>query len=288
MTCWTRPVARSQTSTTIAMAGSVCTRAGSVAQGPVRIQNAPSSYRYQVGRTVGPLAATRAVSGWARKASTSKGGGCVTGSFSDPSRPVASRIAGGHHLARRTRVRSRSNLARSYSWRYRSGDPAVGRCRAAHGRAAGNQRLLARGAAHLVHAGGRYPAHAGRVGAPLLLPTGTAVGDVALVDVAGNLGGRHRVIAERGSGGPLGHRPARGLLRGRLLVAGQLQQSLHRAGRGAAQRLSGPGGAGDGGDAVVGGQPGDQTGQESRSAGPEPHLGWLPDGDRPRKEGGKI
>jgi len=66
--------------------------------------------------------ATRAVSGWARKASTSKGGGCVTGSFSDPSRPVASRIAGGHHLARKTRARSRSNLARSYSWRYRSGD----------------------------------------------------------------------------------------------------------------------------------------------------------------------
>jgi integrase len=60
MTYWTRPVARSQTSITIAMAGSACTRAGSVAQGPVRIQNAPSSHRYQVGRTVGPLVATRA------------------------------------------------------------------------------------------------------------------------------------------------------------------------------------------------------------------------------------
>jgi hypothetical protein len=105
---------------------------GQRGQGPVRIQDAPSSHRYQVGRTVGPLVVTRAVSGWARKASTSKGGGCVTGSFPDPSRPVASRIAGGHHLARRTRVRSRSNLARSYSWRYRSGDPAAGRCRAAH------------------------------------------------------------------------------------------------------------------------------------------------------------
>jgi hypothetical protein len=34
---------------------------------------------------------------------------------------------------------------------------AAGRCRAAHARAAGNQRLLARGAAHLVHAGGRHP-----------------------------------------------------------------------------------------------------------------------------------
>jgi hypothetical protein len=32
-------------------------------------------------------------------------------------------------------------------------------------------------------------------------------------------GGHHRVIAERGGGGPLRHRPARGLLRGRLLVA---------------------------------------------------------------------
>jgi hypothetical protein len=61
-------------------------------------------------------------------------------------------------------------LARSYSWRYRSGDPAAGRWRAAHARGAGNQRLL-------------------------------ALGDVALVDVAGNLGGHHRVIAQRGSGG---------------------------------------------------------------------------------------
>ena len=68
-------MARSQTSTTIAI-GSACTRLGSVAQGPVRIQNAPSSHRYQVGRTVGPLVATRAVRGWARKAAMSKGGGC--------------------------------------------------------------------------------------------------------------------------------------------------------------------------------------------------------------------
>ena len=59
----------------------------------------------------------------------------------------------------------------------------------------------------------------------------------------------------------------RGLLRGRLLVAGHLQQSLHRAGRCAAQRLPPPGGAGDGGAAIVGGEPGGQTGQESRSAG---------------------
>jgi AraC-like DNA-binding protein len=33
-----------------------------------------------------------------------------------------------------------------------------------------------------------------------------------------------------------------------------------------------PGGAGDGGDAVVGGEAGGQTGQESRSAAPEPQL----------------
>jgi hypothetical protein len=41
---------------------------------------------------------------------------------------------------------------------------------------------------------------------------------------------------------------------------------------GGAQRLPPPGGAGDGGAAVVCGETGDQTGQESRSAGPEPHL----------------
>jgi MerR family transcriptional regulator, copper efflux regulator len=62
---------------------------------------------------------------------------------SHSSRPVASRSAGGHHLARRTRVRSRLNLARSYSWRHPSGDPAAGRCRTGHARRAGNQRLLA-------------------------------------------------------------------------------------------------------------------------------------------------
>jgi hypothetical protein len=63
---------------------------------------------------------------------------------------------------------------------------------------------------------------------------------------------------------------------GRLCVAGQLQQSLHRAGRGAAQRLPAPGGTGDGGAAVVDGQPGDQTSQESRSARPRaaPSLTW--------------
>jgi hypothetical protein len=57
------------------------------------------------------------------------------------------------------------------------------------------------------------------------------------------------------------------LARGAHLSAGHLQQSLHRAGRDAAQRLSAPGGAGDGGDAAVRGEAGDQTGHESRSAG---------------------
>jgi AraC-like DNA-binding protein len=60
----------------------------------------------------------------------------------------------------------------------------------------------------------------------------------------------------------------RGLLRGRLLVAGHLQQSLHRAGRRAAQRLSAHRGARDGGDPVVRRETGDQTDQESRSADP--------------------
>jgi hypothetical protein len=37
-------------------------------------------------------------------------------------------------------------------------------------------------------------------------------------------------------------------------------------------RRSAPGGAGDGGEIVVRGETGDQTGQESRSAAPEPQL----------------
>src|SRR5919107_431125 len=67
---------------------------------------------------------------------------------------------------------------------------------------------------------------------------------------------------------PASRRPERhrGLLRGGLLVAGHVQHSLHRAGRRAAQRLPAPGGARDGGDAVVRREAGDQTGQESRSA----------------------
>ena len=72
MTCFVSPVSTSQTSTVMATAESAWTRSTSFAQGPVRIQNAASSQRYQVGRTVGPFVATRAVSGCARKASTSK------------------------------------------------------------------------------------------------------------------------------------------------------------------------------------------------------------------------
>src|SRR4030088_943581 len=55
----------------------------------------------------------------------------------------------------------------------------------------------------------------------------------------------------------------RGILRG----AGYLQHSLHRTGRYAAQHLPAPGGGRDGGDAAVRGETGDQTDQESRSAG---------------------
>jgi AraC-like DNA-binding protein len=64
----------------------------------------------------------------------------------------------------------------------------------------------------------------------------------------------------------------RGLFRGRLLVAGYLQHSLYRAGRCAAQHLPASGGGRDGGDASVRDETGDQTDQESRSAGHEPHL----------------
>ena len=51
-------------------------------------------------------------------------------------------------------------------------------------------------------------------------------------------------------------------------LAGHLQQPVHRAGRRAAQRLPAPGGPHDVGDAILRGETGHQTGQESRSAGP--------------------
>ena len=54
---------------------------------------------------------------------------------------------------------------------------------------------------------------------------------------------------------------------GRLLVSGHLQHSFHRAGRCAAQRLSARGGGSDARDGAVRGKTGDQTDQESRSAG---------------------
>jgi hypothetical protein len=47
----------------------------------------------------------------------------------------------------------------------------------------------------------------------------------------------------------------------------EAQHSPHRVGRCAAQHLPAPGGARDGGDAIVRGETGDQTDQESRSAG---------------------
>src|SRR5213078_3322128 len=59
----------------------------------------------------------------------------------------------------------------------------------------------------------------------------------------------------------------RGLFRGWLLVTGHIQHSLHRARRCAAQRVPAPGGGRDGRDPAMRGEAGDETGQESRSAG---------------------
>src|SRR2546428_181458 len=72
-----------------------------------------------------------------------------------------------------------------------------------------------------------------------------------------------------GNGAAASWRPQRhrGLLRGRLLFAGHLQQSLHRTGRYAAQHLPAPRGERDGGDAAARGETGDPTDQESRNAG---------------------
>src|SRR5207302_9981212 len=58
----------------------------------------------------------------------------------------------------------------------------------------------------------------------------------------------------------------RGRVRGRLLVARHTQPPRHRTGRHVAQRLPPPRGASDGRDAVVRGETGDQTDQESRRA----------------------
>jgi hypothetical protein len=53
---------------------------------------------------------------------------------------------------------------------------------------------------------------------------------------------------------------------------GTFKQSLRRTGRHAAKRLPASGGVCDGGDAAVRGEVSDQTDQESRSGGPEPHI----------------
>ena len=58
----------------------------------------------------------------------------------------------------------------------------------------------------------------------------------------------------------------RSVFRRRLLVVGHLQHSVHRVGRYAAERLPGTDRGRDEGDAVVRGEAGDQTDQESRSA----------------------
>jgi hypothetical protein len=169
----------------------------------------------------------------------------------------------------------------------RSGAPAAGRCRAAHARAAGNQRLLARGAAHLGHASGRYLAHASRVGAPLLLPTATAsvMSPWSMWQElwAGIIASSRNEEAEDLDDIA---RP-RGLLRGRLLVAGRLQQSLHRAGRCAAsvyrRRAA----------RATAGLPSRVAKQVTRpvrnreAPATQPHLGWLPHRG-PSPKGGKT
>src|SRR5437016_11884253 len=72
-----------------------------------------------------------------------------------------------------------------------------------------------------------------------------------------------------GTGAAASWRPQRhrGLFRGRLLVAGHVQQSLHRTGRYAAQHLPAPRGTSDGRDGAVRGETGNQTDQEAGSAG---------------------
>ncbi len=72
ITCCTRLVTRSHSSTTRATFGSFFTRPNKRAHGPVSTQKAPSSHRNQTWRAVGPLVAIRAVSGCCRKVSTSK------------------------------------------------------------------------------------------------------------------------------------------------------------------------------------------------------------------------
>jgi hypothetical protein len=164
---------------------------------------------------------------------------------------------------------------------------AAGRCRAAHARAAGNQRLLAREAAHLVCAGGRYPAHAGRVGARLLLPVPlqSVMSHWSMGRKSGRASSRHRGTRKRRtpttSPGP---RPASR----RLRVAGHLQPSL--------TELVGMPPSVYRRQAVraTAGMPSWVAKQVTRpvrnqeAPAPEPHLGWLPYGDRPRQEGGKA
>jgi catechol 2,3-dioxygenase-like lactoylglutathione lyase family enzyme len=76
--------------------------------------------------------------------------------------------------------------------------------------------------------------------------------------------------ARRGTISQVTSRPAAASARGAHVSAGHvfnLQHSLHRTGRRAAQHLPAPRSARDGGDAVARGETGDQTDQESRSAG---------------------
>jgi hypothetical protein len=165
---------------------------------------------------------------------------------------------------------------------------AAGRCRAAHARAAGNQRLLARGAAHLVCAGGRYPAHAGRVGARLLLPAATAVGDVALVD--GQEISPGIIASSRNEEAEDLYDIARpeacfavgcaslGTFSRRFTELVGVPPSVYR--RQAVRATAGM-------PSWVAKQV-TRTVRNREAPAREPHLGWLSYGDRPRQEGGKA
>jgi hypothetical protein len=109
-----------------------------------------------------------------------------------------------------------------------------------------------------------------------------------LVDVAGSLGGHHRVIAERGSEDLYDiARPeacfavgcaSLGTFSNRFTELVGVPPSVYR--RQAARATAG--------------MPPWVANQVTRpvrnreAAAPEPHLGWLPYGDRPRQEGGKV
>ena len=90
----------------LAQPGPDCTWPRSLDHGPVRIQNAPFSHRNHVGRTVGPVVATRAVSGCRRNASTSKSMTPIV-----CARPESRSSPGADRVAPRRRTRPVSPIA---------------------------------------------------------------------------------------------------------------------------------------------------------------------------------